>query len=140
MLQPVFPLILIRSQEGLQVIPTEADLCKATPFGKIRNTDQELVFDKEGNKWTYRLTSPQSKKSLAKKILDYILYNPVIEIKPEWTQRDTYQMQELKELMHQCITRHTGTIPIAARNAIKMGIAKASSFTDLYQSVNQLAF
>jgi hypothetical protein len=137
MSQPNFPLIVIHTQEGLQIIPTEADLCKVAPFGKFKNTDQELVFDKEGNKWTYQVAPPQLKRSLAKKILDYILYNPIIEIKLEWTWRETYQIHELKKLLYQCITKYKGVTKIANIDAIKMAITKAGSFNDLYKALTR---
>jgi hypothetical protein len=137
MTQPNFPLIVIDKNEVLNLIPTETDFAKPTAFGVTRQTNQELAFDGEGNKWTYNLTSSEPKEGLTKMLLKYILYNPVIDIKPEWTKQDIYQLQELKEVINRCIMKTNDATQLVDMVALKSHISQANSYADLYKTLNK---
>ena len=136
MTQPNFPLILIDKNEVLNLIPTVAELTKPIAFGGIRQTDQALAFDGNGYKWTYRLSSPQPKITVPELLLNYILYNPVIEIKLEWIRQDMYPLQELQEVIHRCIMKSDDATQPGKVDILKTHISVATSFSDLYKALS----
>jgi hypothetical protein len=123
MTEPDYPLILIYSNEVLNVVPRQAHLSKATALGFIRQTDQKVAYDHNGNKWTYRLTSAQFKASFLTRLLAHTFYNPVIEVEPEWSAQGSYQLQELKAAISHCVDKDDDIITqFADADTIKTAI------------------
>jgi hypothetical protein len=131
MIQPNYPLVIINRNHAIHVFLTEVDLSKPTAFEAIRQTDREIAFDINGSKWTYRLTTSRTEESIIKRFVDYILYNPVIEVKPEWTAQGNYQLGELKELITNYVNKGNITV-LMNLDAFDKDISQASSFEDIY--------
>ncbi|QHT70416.1 hypothetical protein GXP67_29060 [Rhodocytophaga rosea] len=144
MTQPTYPLVMVYNNRVLNIIPTEVDLSQPTPFGTIRPTDQEVAFDGNGNKWTYRLTSNQSNQfevSFSKKLLLYTLPSPIIIVKPEWTNQGVYQLEELKEVIIACVRNSDYVIAsFTDMDGVEAAISQANSFYELYQNLSKYEF
>lgn len=139
MTQPTYPLIIVSTNRTVTIIPTEADLCKPTPFGHIRPSDQDVAFDSTGNKWTYRLTSNQSNQvdvSFGKRLLIHALPSPILIVKPAWTKQGMYPLEELKGVITLCVGKGDDLIRQLADGAsLETTISQATSFEGLYKTL-----
>lgn len=64
-----------------------------------RQTEEEVVYDSAGNKWTYTLSSSSHKRALWKKWVAYWFWNKTIEVDVEWHYKGTYDLSELKQVI-----------------------------------------
>jgi hypothetical protein len=130
---------MVYNNRTLYILPTEAELCKPSPFGHIRPSDQEVAFDSTGNKWTYRLTSNQSNQSdvsFGKRLLFHALPSPVLIVKPEWTKQGMYPLGELKGVIIGCVGKGDNLItPLADGASLETAISQATSFEQLYKTL-----
>ncbi len=139
-MKPKFPLISIYNK-ALDIIPSENNLMSATVYGVLKGTLDSVAFDKDGTKWKYGLIANKKIDSLLTKILAYTIYNPIIQVTPNWTESGKYSLEELKSSICTCIDRDDDILTqFVEPERLKKIINDSDSFMTIHKALSDYVF
>lgn len=138
---PVFPLIDIYDEYFVDLVPTEAHLSRAPVTEILEGDNHSELYDGEGNVWHYHLVSKAFKDTFWNRVLAYTFYNPKYKATPVWTKVREYHIEDLKEVLLDCIDRDEEVLTQYERaSVIRQDIEIAFSFNDLVDTLNKYVF
>jgi len=140
-MKPKFPIISIYKKRGLDIIQSEAIWKKATVLAVLEGNKNSIAFDMEGKKWTYEFKSDKVNNSLVTRFLANTIYNPIIDIRIDWTLMEKYTLQELQNKIHQCINSDDNILTqFVESNFLKKEISESNSFKSILEKLNKYIF
>lgn len=132
--KPLFPLLEVYKDNYFVIIEDEEILkrCKAS-FLLSQHKYKGCCFDAEGNKWEYERQSKSYRSTVLKTILSNLgLFNPWIVTIPVFTQKGTYGIDALKQILKKCVDADDDVITqFAEADIINRAIEKASDFNEI---------
>ena len=132
MTEPSFPLICV---DDKQVDVVTIGMTKAVASALVSNSvfANSFHFDKNGDKWTFTLTSDKFKSTIISRFLaKNLVYNPLIEVNQTWQNVGKYSLEELKNHINKVIDKDDDIITqFQDGNKIKAEINNCSTFDDL---------
>ncbi|MFT3705994.1 MAG: hypothetical protein QM802_26745 [Agriterribacter sp.] len=142
-MQPVFPLICIAKESELELIPAESYFSKISTSALINESffKDTLLFDGNGDIWSYKQVSDKFKRNFFTILLAKTFYNPLLDAKVIWTKIGSYEMNELKEKLNNCIDKDDDIITqFAEASTIKSSLSQAATFDDIIKVLNKYVF
>jgi len=137
---PKFPIISFYNN-GVDIIPDESYLTKATVLGLLKGKNGSFAFDKCGNKWSYELTSVKVKDNFVTRLLAKTLYNPLVDVQPLWSKVDKYELQELKTILTDYIDKDDDILTqFISPEKLKQIILNSTLFDDIYNALKKFVF
>ncbi|MDI9256868.1 hypothetical protein [Flavobacterium sedimenticola] len=101
-MKPNFPIIIIYN-DALDLIPAEENLYQASLLGVLNGNSNSKAYDNEGNIWELKLISEKVKDNFFTRLLANTVYNPKINVTPEWKLLEKYKLVELKSFIKKLI-------------------------------------
>lgn len=143
MTQPTFPLICIIKNKGIDLVPAENYLSKVATSALVDTsvTQNTLLFDNNGNVWSYKQVSDKSKNNYLTKFLSDTFYNPLLDAKVIWSNVGNYQIKELRDKLKSCVDKDDDIITQFEEAAvIKSSLDQANTFADILKLLNKYVF
>ncbi|MBJ2176516.1 hypothetical protein JBL43_19870 [Aureibaculum sp. A20] len=139
-MKPQFPIISIYNK-GLDIIPSDTDLTKATVLAVLNGSANTHAFDGNGQKWTYEFTSDKVNDKFLTRFLANTFYNPIVDIKTNWTLMDKYTLEELKKEISECIDDDDDILTqFIESDDLKKEIFESKSFESIIQQLKKHVF
>ena len=99
------------------------------------------MYDKQGNKWSYKQVSDKFKSTFLTKLLAKTFYNPLLEAKVIWTQVGSYQIKELQNKLKYCIDKDDDIITqFEEGDVIKSNLDKSDTFDNILEVLKKYVF
>lgn len=139
-MKPHFPIISIYNK-GIDIIPSEANLTKATALAVLNGRKNTYAFDGNGQKWTYEFTSDKVSDKFLTRFLANTFYNPIVDIKTNWTLMDKYTLEELKKEISDCIDDDDDILTqFIESDDLRKEISDSESFESIVQKLKKYVF
>jgi hypothetical protein len=137
---PKFPIISIYNN-SLNIISSEMELTHATVIGIIKGSVDSFAFDTDGNKWNYYLKSDRVKDNFRTRLLANTIYNPVVNVIPQWNKTGSYHINELKDVIKRQINQDDDILTqFVEPETLKQAIDNSNSFEEICKTLNKYVF
>jgi hypothetical protein len=108
MTKPTFPAICIDCKFQIDIIPNEKFLSQAVASALVDPSifSDNIFYDSGLVKWTHVRSAEKFKPNFFTKFLaTSMIYNPVFDVNVTWTNKGTYDLEQLKALLQTCIEK-----------------------------------
>lgn len=135
---PEFPLISIYKGRGLFLFNSDKKLRRITTFTFLKqNPDENRLYDKNGNIWTFKFINTSVKDNFISRLL-----NPGIEVDLEWILIGNYTVESLKQDLFNAIDQEEYDIITQFEDSetIKSQLSTCDSFNKILDTLIELIF
>lgn len=143
MTKPTFPLICIAGDGALDLVTNEVMLSKTSALALTDPTSvsDAFLYDKNGNRWTYTQVADNFKKTWLTRMLAKTFYNPAYNVKVVWTLNGSYNIDELKSGLNNCIDMDDDIITqYEEAGIIKSAVNSATDFNSILKVLDKYVF
>lgn len=139
-MKPKFPIISIYNH-AIDLIPNENYLSKAKVLGVLNGNSNSIAFDSEEKKWKFELTSDKITDNFTTRFLANTIYNPTVNVIPQWKIISEFEINELKHELINCIEKDNGILTqFIVSEDIKNYINAADSFEAIHNILLKYVF
>lgn len=137
---PSYPLIAANDSYLVQIISEDA-WGKGNVLGVLKQDPSAVFFDREGQKWTKRSSSPNVKPTFLTRLLAETVYNPSVPVQVEWTCIGAYTLEELKQAIDVQVDMDDDILTQFLDGAtVKAEVNAADSFEEIIAALNATVF
>lgn len=139
---PEFPLISVYKKRGLNVFINDNLFHKVSTYTFIsQNPDENELYDRYGNRWTFRFINDNIKNNFKTRLLANTFYNPMVSVDLDWKQTGTCDLNEIKKEIFLCIDKDDDMITqFEEAEYIKNEIKKCMLFEEILSVLDKLVF
>ena len=139
-MEPKYPLISIYNH-ALELIPDSSILTKATVWAILNDDTISVAFDGDGRLWNYQLTAENIKDNFLTRLLSNTVYNPTVEVQPEWTLKRNYELDKLKSSINGLVDKDDDILTqFVEPETLKQAITDSETFEQIYAVLNKYVF
>ncbi len=139
-MKPNFPIIL-NYNNFLDLIPKEDNLNRASLLGVLKGNLNSEAYDNEGNLWELKLHSEKVKNNFIIRLLAHRIYNPKLNVSPEWKMIGKYNLVELKSLIKKFVQKDEDIFTqFVDAKTLNNYIQKAETPKEVYQVLLKYVF
>jgi len=140
---PHFPAIMIYDDAWLNIV-VSADVFSKVAVSALINPSVfkgDVLFDANGDKWTYTLVSDGFKNTFLVRLLAKTFYNPRLDATVIWNRLGSYSLDELKAGINLCVDKDDDIITqFEEGSVIKAAVDAAASLDEIVVVLNKYVF
>ncbi len=141
--KPQLPLISIYKNRGIEIINNETIkyFNKANAYNLIQNSSDTEMYSSKMKIWNLEQKTTEFKNTKWNRFLAKTIYNPSFEVVLFWKQINTYELEELKAKIKNCIEKDDDMLTqFVDANFFTYKIEQASNFSQIINTLNTYRF
>ena len=140
---PEFPLISIYKDRALFIYNSDKKFRRITTYTFLQqNPDENKLYDKNGNVWTFVFVNAKVKDNSLTRFLANTVYNPGINVDLKWKLIDKYNVESLKQDLFNAIDKEEDDIitQFEESETIKSALSSCDTFQQIVDTLIKLVF
>ena len=140
---PEFPLISIYKDRALFIYNSDKKFRRISTYTFLKqNPDENKLYDKNGNVWTFVFVNAKVKDNSVTRFLANTVYNPDINVDLEWKLIDKHNTESLKKDLFNAIDKDEDDIitQFEESETIKSALSSCDTFQQIIDTLIKLVF
>jgi hypothetical protein len=140
---PEFPIISIYKDRALFIYNSDKKFRRISTYTFLeQNPDENKLYDKNGNVWTFVFVNANVKDNSLTRLLANTVYNPGINVDLDWKLIGKHNIESLKQDLFNAIDKDKDEIitQFEESETIKSELSSCDSFQQIIDTLIKLVF